>query len=348
MTPRLRYYSHIGLAAVPALVCGIFAVRLFSGSDAGWINLLYYLLLSTPLVVGYFWALRRLYGFATYPRIQWFMVRCVLVDVMYCLVLALFLAAMFNPSEIADFCAMYHVIWFVDLVLIGRYFTDLRPFEREQSDRVPWPHHDGKQNCPEAVFFKATPDGIGEIVSAGSSIRAGEEMPELRRIMLLALWGALLACLLSATIVFVSESHDFRVFPFMVPVYFIVGGSAAVILLVRKRICSFVGTLGAVQYRQIDADGECDEWSVLYGDFQHLKTGTSHEYFNGQYLHSSETRRFETADGSLKNEFCFHWDDSEVTRASRDVLPDVRAMFWQKIESIWAMRGDQATKCEVV
>lgn len=346
MNPKYRYFFHTCFAFVVAMIGGIYAVRLYSRFDGGWALLLSYLALTTVLSAAYLWSLRRLYSFTAPAKIQWFIVRATAVDPIASLFILAFIFAILragsssNPNDSEYLMVLYFLIWFLDLVLVGRHFTDLRPFVRGQNVDVPWPHHDGKQNNPEAVFFRSPPEWLGEVISAGSSLRTGEEPPTMRDRVILAIWSGGLGCLLCVVILFATGQGPFLQLVFVLPLYAILGAIASIILLYRKRVCSYVGTLGAVQFR-IDAEGDTDEWSVTFNDFQRLMTDSSHEFFNGQYLHTNETRSFENADGSVKKEFNFHWNDTEVTRASRDILPDVQAMFWQKIESVWANREDE-------
>jgi len=344
--PRQRYYVQSGLAFVVALLGGLFAVLLYPQFSESWMFMASYLALSAALTSAYLFALRWLYNFNAPARIVWFVLRGTVFDPLASLfVLAFILAIMFfgKSGDSVDgsyIFALYILLWFLDLVLVGRHFSDLRPFVRGQSASVPWPHHDGGQNCPEALLFHPPPDYIGEVISAGSLLRAGEDFPPLRGRLLLALWTAGLSCLLCVAILVSSGEASFSQLPFVLPLYAIIGALASVFMLYRKRICSYVGNLGAVQYR-IDVEGDVDEWSVIFSDFQRLRTSGSHEFHNGQYLHTSETRCFETSDGG-KKEYYFHWNSPEITRASPDLIPDVQAMFWQKIESIWANRETDA------
>jgi hypothetical protein len=111
-----------------------------------------------------------------------------------------------------------------------------------------------------------------------------------------------------------------------------------IILLVRRRTCSYVGTAGAVQY-DMAFDRTVEEWSIRFADCRTLKKSTVNSYRNGIYVTTTETRCFETADGG-EQLFSYNWDNPEkISCFIPGVMPDVRATFWQKIESLWAMRG---------
>ncbi|NVO00942.1 MAG: hypothetical protein HXX17_16630, partial [Geobacteraceae bacterium] len=331
------------LAFIVALASGVVAVRFYPSDGLNWTFAICYLSFNALLVTAYLLALRRLYSFTNAPRLQWFIVRGTIVDpiaatFVMALLLALFMAGSGSNPRDADYLfVFYPLLWFLDLVLVGHHFTDLRPFIRGESAAVPWPYYDGKANCPEAVFFRMPPEWLGEVVSAGSSFRGGEELPPLRGALLLAFWGGALGCLLCVSLLYASGIRDFPQLVFVLPIYGMIGSIAAAIQLFRQRICSYVGTLGAVQFK-LEADGALEVWSVLFSDFQHLKRATDHYYKTGLYNGTSETRRFENADGSVTKEYSFNWNNPVITRAAPDVLPDVQHAFWNKIETVWANR----------
>lgn len=341
-----RLFLQSGSAFVVVLVSGIVAVRCYPAEGLNWTFALCYLAFNALLVFAYLCLLRRLYGFTAPARFQWFIVRATLVDPMASIfVMALILALLMagsgsNPRDADYLFVLFALLWFLDLVLVGRHFTDLRPFVRGESVAVPWPHHDGQGNCPEAVFFRLPPDWLGEVISAGSSLRDGEGLPPLRGTLLLASWSGVLGCLLCVLLLLASGLRPLPQLQFMLPLYFLSGALAAVIQLFRQRICSYVGGLGAVQYK-LDAEGTVEEWGVLFSDFQKLKAGSCNYYANGIYNGTTENRSFENAAGSVKKEFSYNWNNPAITRAAPDILPDVQRAFWHKIETVWANREDE-------
>ncbi len=336
-------YIATTLACAAALLLGILAIRLPGESFT---SVCIYFAASTVITYLFFWVLRRTLTFSTPVKHGWFVIRGGLIDPITCLMitapLAFTLFSNAGDSFIVLLCMLYHLLRFAAFVLLARHYIDLRPFVRGESSAVPWPHHDGSANAPDAVFFRSPPDWLGEIVSGGSSLRWGDELPPRSAIITLAALATLLVCLLSQAILFAAHEP-----PYVknLPVYLMVFSlfitpSIMLILLVRKRVCSFVGANGVVDYK-MEFDGSVESWEVRFDEYQHLKKHTTVNYrgfagIEGAYIGHSESRSFENSDGSVQQVFNYNWEDPASTR-TEGTLPDVRATFWKKIEAVWAM-----------
>ena len=333
MTIFRNLYIITGLAFLAALPLGVLAIRLPAGINSIYI----YCAASTAISWLFLFLLRRFLQFHKPPKHGWFAVRGGLVDPVICMLVAF----PFIDGNVS-LCMAFHVARFAAFVLLARHYADLRPFSRGNSDRIPWPYHDGKPNCPDAVFFHLPPEWLGEAISAGSSLRRGDELPPLPVLAMLGGWLALLVCLISLSIRYAALDAPPRNLPFYLAVFVILSIFAIFsFLLLRRRICSYVGINGAVEYRQ-DLDGSIETWEVRFDEFRHLKQTTTvyHRGFagyRGAYIEHSETRCFENEDGSVKHDYSFNWMDPEKS-GTYGVLPDVRAAFWSRIESVWAMR----------
>lgn len=333
MTTFRNLYIITGLAFIAALPLGILAIRLPAGINSIYI----YCAASTAISWLLLLSLRHLLQFQKPPKHGWFVVRGGIVDPVICMLVAF---PFINGN--VSLCMAFHVARFAAFVLLARHYADLRPFSRGNSEAVPWPYHDGKPNCPDAVFFHSPPEWLGEVISAGSSLRRGDEIPPFRGLLMLGGWIALLVCLLALAILFAAQDSSLANLPFYLAVFVILAVSTIMpALLVRRRICSYVGINGAVEYRQA-LDGSSETWEARFGDFAHLKRDTTiyHRGFaghRGAYIEHSETRCFENADGSIKHYYSFNWTDPDKT-GTEGTLPDVRAAFWNKIEAVWAMR----------
>ncbi len=321
-----------GLSFLAALPLGILAIRLPSGFNSTYL----YFAVSTTVSWLFLFTLRRLLAFDAPPKHGWFVARGGLVDPFICLLVAFPFA-----EGMTSFCMAFHVARFAAFVLLARHYADLRPFVRRASADALWPYHDGKANAPDAVFFRSAPEWLGDVISAGSSLRRGEELPPFRVMLVLAWWIVFMVCLLSLAILFSSPAPHLPNLPFYLAIFAILALFFIMLsLLLRKRICSYVGVNGAVEFSQT-LDGSIETWEARFDDFTHLKRGTTvyHRGFagyRGAYIEQSETRCFENADGSVKNFYSFNWMDSDKTGTS-GTLPDVRAAFWNKIEAVWAM-----------
>lgn len=335
MTNFRNLFIISGLAFLAALPLGILAIRL----PGGFSSIYLYAAVSVLVSWLYLYSLRRLLGFDLPPKHGWFIVRGGLVDPVACVLIAIPFAGGTNGT-IVTFCMAFHVTRLAAFVLLARHYINLRPFVRGNNPAAPWPHHDGRTNGADSSFFRTPPEWLGDVLTAASSLRHGDEVPPGKVILALILWGAALICLLSLAILHASHTHLSNLPAYLAP-YAIFGTFPTLLfLLYRKRICSYVGTNGAIEY-QMELDGSVAAWEARYADYRHLKRDTTVYYrgfagFRSAYIDHCETRCFESADGSVKHYYSFQWQDPSKTGTDGS-LPDIRATFWDRIESVWAM-----------
>ncbi|MDD2500487.1 MAG: hypothetical protein PHN92_06675 [Geobacter sp.] len=336
MTTFRNLFIITGLAFLATLPLGILAIRL----PSDFVSVYIYLAVSTLVSWLFLHFLRRTLRFQPPPRHGWFVVRGGLVDPLVCLAVA------FPFVEyIVAFCMALHLARVAAFVLLARHYCDLRPFVRGESEDTPYSYHDGKPNAVDAVFFRSPPTWLGELLSAGSSLRRGDEIPPRRVLIALSGWIAILILLLSQAILFASATQHLPNLPFYLAIFIMLALPVIMLmLLIRRRICSYVGSNGAVEFRQ-RLDGSIETWEARFDDYTHLKKGTDVYYrgfagYRGAYIEQCETRCFENSDGSVIFGYTCNWQDPTKI-GTEGALPDVRMAFWHRIEAVWALRKNK-------
>lgn len=323
-----RFLLHTSAACCTVLTGGVVAKLLFTANLSAIALLDAYLFITPFLIAGYLYTIIGIYRC---PRPEDFfklILESSLLTPM-CAVFILFFFLLLLPGRL---CELYCLLWFLVLIRFGRRLADLRPFRRAYSDETPWIHHDGGLNSPDALFFRKPPEWIGEVISAGSSLRRGDELPTQCTVLLLTLWSSGLAFALFGIM---AQFPGYRggaglslaELPFLLAVSLVVGILATLIMLFRLRVCSYVGTLGAVEYR-LDRMGAVQVWAVRYDDYQTLKVVSKHHTWLAVYDGSRGYRRFESADGTTGKDYSFAWN--AVHRA--EAQPEVQFHFWCRIE----------------
>lgn len=333
MTTFRNLFIITGLACLTTLPLGILAIRLPSGFASACI----YLAVSTLASWLFLYFLRHALHFLPPPKHGWFVVRGGLVDPLICMAVAFPFA-----EYIVAFCMAFHVARIAAFVLLARHYCDLRPFVRGEATGNPYTYHDGKPNAVDVVFFRSPPTWLGELLSAGSSLRKGDEIPPRHILIALSGWITTLVCLLSQAILFASATQHLPNLPLYLAIFVILALPVIMLmLLIRKRICSYVGSKGAVEFRQ-HLDGSIETWELLFDDYAHLKQDTTVYYrgfadYQGAYIEQCETRYLENSDGSIKLGYTCNWQDPAKI-GTEGTLPDVRMAFWHKIEAVWAVQ----------